>query len=85
MLRWIICPDAFRDVALGAFEPLSFGAVVVLMALSHPEWLAAAVFSAVMNLLLYRTRNLFACIATHAVTNLALGIFVLVTHAWRFW
>jgi CAAX prenyl protease-like protein len=85
LLRWIIRPEAFRDIPLGTFDPLSFGAVVALMAITHPEWLAAAVFSASMNLLLYRTRNLFACMATHATTNLALGVYVLLTHAWRFW
>ena len=37
------------------------------------------------NLLLYRTKDLFACIMAHAVTNLLIGIYVVVTQQWTFW
>jgi membrane protease YdiL (CAAX protease family) len=34
---------------------------------------------------LYRSRNLFSPILSHAVTNLLLGIYVLSTAKWGFW
>jgi CAAX prenyl protease-like protein len=85
LLRFVIRPDDFPSVPIGKWDPVSFGAVVVVMALAHPEWLAAAVFSAAMNLLLYWKKNLFACIAAHGTTNLCLGLYVIYAHAWLYW
>ena len=85
LLRFITDMDDFRRVAIGRFSMGAFAAVVGLMAVSHPEWLAAAVFSAAMCALLARTRNLFACIVAHGVTNFALGIYVLLSHDWKYW
>jgi CAAX prenyl protease-like protein len=85
ILRLVVDPAHFERVSIGTFETGSCLAAVLLMALAHPEWLAAALFSLVMNLLIYRTRSLFACIAAHGATNAALGIYVLIFHAWRFW
>lgn len=85
LLRFITDIDDFRRVPLGRFSTSAFAAVVLLMALSHPEWLSALVFSAAMCALLARTRSLFACIVCHGVTNLALGVYVLLSHDWKFW
>ena len=85
LLRFVIDPADFKRVPLGTFEITSFIAVVVLMAAAHPEWLAAALFSAAMNLWLYRTKNLPACIIAHAATNFALGVYVLLSRDWRYW
>ena len=85
LLRFIIKPEDFKAVTIGTWEPMSFAAVVVVMALAHPEWLAAAVFSAAMNGLLYWKKNLFACIVAHGTTNLCLGLYVIYAHAWIYW
>lgn len=85
LLRFVTDMDDFRRVPIGRFNSTAFAAVVVLMAVSHPEWLAAAVFSAAMCALLARTRNLFACFVAHGVTNGLLGIYVLLFHDWRYW
>jgi hypothetical protein len=37
------------------------------------------------NLLLYRYRSITQCIVAHAVTNLALGVYVLSSGKWYFW
>jgi hypothetical protein len=53
--------------------------------LSHPEWLAAAVWFSMITWLMVRTRNIWDCVAAHAITNFALGVYV-VWHggeAWR--
>ncbi len=85
LLRYVTDPDDFRRVPLGRFNGMAFGVNVGLMAVSHPEWLVAGLFSAAMCALLARTRSLSACIVAHGVTNLALGVYVLVSHDWKFW
>jgi CAAX prenyl protease-like protein len=84
-LRWIVNPDDFRKVPMGNYNTLAFVVVVLIMASGHPEYLAAAFFSAAMNFLLNRTKNLWATIAAHGSTNLCLGIYVLYAHAWKYW
>jgi hypothetical protein len=32
-----------------------------------------------------RTKSLGACVVAHAVTNLGLGIYIMVTRQWGFW
>jgi membrane protease YdiL (CAAX protease family) len=34
---------------------------------------------------LYRRRNLFDPILSHAITNFLLGLYVVSTHQWSFW
>jgi uncharacterized protein len=85
LLRWVTNQDRFLKLSLGTYDATAFVAVVVIMAVSHPEYLAAAVFSALMNLLLNRTGNLWATITAHASTNFFLAIYVLCFHAWKYW
>lgn len=85
LLRFVTDMDDFRKVPIGRFSTTAFAVTVVLMASSHPEWLSALVFSAALCALLARTRSLFACIVCHGVSNLALGVYVLAAHAWKFW
>ena len=84
LIRWIVNPD-FRRVAIGTFSWPSFVITSLLFASEHNRWLVGLAAGVAYNLLLYRTRSLYACIVAHAVTNLALGIFVLYTGAWSFW
>ena len=79
LLRFVSDPDDFRAVPQGTFSAVALLVNVAVFALSHPEWLAAALFALAMGLLLRGTRNLFACILAHGTTNLLLGVFVLHT------
>ena len=85
LLRFVTDTDDFRRVPVGTFSALALGVNVVLFALSHPEWLAAAIFALAECLLLRGTRNLFACILAHGVTNLLLGVCILYTRQWQYW
>lgn len=85
LLRYVTDPDDFRRVPLGRFSGTAFAVCVGLMALTHPEWLVAGVFSAAMCALIARTRSLFACIVAHGVTNGLLGVYVLLSHDWKYW
>ena len=54
--------------------------------LMHPgELLAAAVWFSLVTWLMFRTKNIWDCVAAHAVTNLFLGIYVVTQHQWQLW
>ncbi|MGE0378387.1 MAG: CAAX prenyl protease-related protein [Planctomycetaceae bacterium] len=84
LLRWIISAD-WEQVPLGKYQTASFCLVTLLFTLAHPEWLAAACYCVLLNGLLYWKRNLWDCFVAHGVSNLALGVYVLVTGTWRLW
>ena len=84
LIRWLTDPDHAK-IPMGTFSWGAFAIVAGGFALAHPEWLAAIVCAAAYGLLLKQTKSLFACIVAHAVTNLSLGIYVLVYHKWLFW
>jgi len=83
-IRYIIDRD-FDKVPLGAFTWTSFLLTVVLFGLEHNYILAGMMAGIFYNLILYRTRSLAQCILAHAVTNLALAGYVLLTGKWYFW
>ncbi|MBN1142674.1 MAG: CAAX prenyl protease-related protein [Deltaproteobacteria bacterium] len=84
IIRYLIHAD-FETVPIGAFTWFSCLATIVLFGLEHNLIAAGMMAGAAYNLLLYRTRSLFRCVVAHAVTNLALGIYVLKTGQWQFW
>ena len=49
------------------------------------EFLAAAAWFGMVTWLMVRTRNPWDCVLAHAVTNLLLGIYVVVWHEWALW
>ena len=56
-----------------------------LFAVEHLQWLAGLVAGLAYGWLYIRTRNLWAPIIAHAVTNGALGAYVVATGRWSFW
>jgi len=84
VLRYIINQD-FTAVKIGAFTLSSFIISSLLFGSEHYLWLAGIMAGVFYNLLLYWSRNLYACIIAHGVTNLLLGIYVLRTGSWQFW
>ena len=85
LLRFVTDSEDFRKVPIGIFSAVALLVNVALFTLSHPEWLAAAIFALALCFLVRLTKNLFACILCHATTNLLLGIFVLHTGQWQYW
>lgn len=84
LLRYLINTN-FKQVTLGAFSWSSLLWTVLLFGLEHHRWLAGMGAGFLYTLLLYRTKRLSACILAHAITNLALGIYVLLTQQWEYW
>ncbi len=86
LLRYLI-DDDFMDVPIGAFSWLSFAIVTGGFCIEHtfPDWPAAIITGMLFNAVAYYTRSLSACVLTHAVTNLILGIYVMRSGQWGFW
>ncbi len=84
IIRWIINAD-FRRVNIGRFTWTSFITTSVLFGLEHNRWCVGILAGVLYNLLLYRTKSLYACIIAHGITNLGLGVYVITAHQWAFW
>ena len=81
----ILIDTNFRKVPLGAFSWFSFIAVAIAFGFVHHHWLPGILAGLIYAGLLFRTKNLFSPILSHAVTNLLLGAYVLWTQEWLFW
>ena len=86
LLRYLI-DEKFDAVPIGTFAWVSFVTVTLAFALAHsmPDWPAAIITGALYNLVVYRTKSLATCVATHALTNLLLGVWIMQTKQWGFW
>jgi hypothetical protein len=84
LLRYFTSSD-YAALPVGTFSWSAFAIVAAGFGLAHPEWLVAVVCACAYGLLLRQTKSLFACILAHAVTNLALGIYVLIAKDWPYW
>ncbi|MFM9114737.1 MAG: CAAX prenyl protease-related protein, partial [Planctomycetota bacterium] len=82
--RWLQDPDWERQ-PIGQWHRGAFFGVTALFTLAHPEWFAAAVYGALIGLLLVWKRDLWLCIVAHATSNFVLGIYILGTHSWQLW
>ena len=84
LMRWIQSPQfesvVPQRVALKAIVLSTF-----VFVLAHTLWLAAIVAGLAYAWLYVRTGKLWVAVIAHAVTNGALGVWVLVTGNWQFW
>ncbi|MBI5417596.1 CAAX prenyl protease-related protein [Candidatus Poribacteria bacterium] len=84
LLRWIISTD-WENQEIGKFTIQSFSLIVLLFTLAHPEWLAAIIYSILINILLYWKRDIWNCIVAHSISNLILVIYIIHTKSWGLW
>lgn len=86
VVRWLIDPDRFEAVPIGRVTLAAAAITAGLFALEHPaEWLPALGTGFAWAWLLRWSRSVSACFLSHAVANLALGVYVLLTGDWKFW
>jgi len=84
LMRWIDRPS-FETVVP---QHISAKAVVLstfVFTLAHTLWVAAAIAGLAYAWLYLRTGKLWVPIVSHAVTNGALGVWVVATGSWTFW
>jgi CAAX prenyl protease-like protein len=84
MARWIIKPD-FTAVKVGAFTWPSLLITTGIFTLGHHHWLPAIFAGLVFHAHVLWSKRLNEAVVSHAVANLALGIYVLKTQRWEFW
>lgn len=84
LIRYMISPK-FESVPVGTFTVGSFLATVILFGSEHHLWLAGILAGLAYTLLLYKTGRLWPCILAHGITNLILGMYVLITGEWQWW
>lgn len=82
--RWVQQPDFLAlDPARVGLKALLI--VSALFAVAHLQWFAGLIAGLIYGGLYIRTRNLWAPIIAHAVTNGLLGAYVVTTRQWGFW
>lgn len=84
LIRWIDNQD-FQKVPIGQFSVLPFILVAIFFGIEHHRWLVGIVTGFIYNGVLIHQKNIWPCIVAHAVTNLALATYVLMTGHWSFW
>lgn len=81
----ILISEDFLSVPLGKLTLPSLLIVSVAFGLEHHRWLPGILAGLVYAGVLVRTRNLFGPTLAHAITNLALGFYVIRTEQWSYW
>lgn len=84
LMRWLARQDflAVEPARVGIY---AFVVTAVVFAFEHNQWLAGLVAGAAYNWLYMRSGNLWTAILAHAVTNAALGIWIVATGNWHYW
>ena len=83
VLRFPVRHD-WWDVPIGRVTPTAAVLLTLVAMAMHPaELAAAAVWFSMITWLYARTRSIWDCIAAHAITNLLLGIYVVITGEWH--
>jgi hypothetical protein len=83
LMRFVMKHD-WWNVPFGKADKLAIVLGTAVPMLTHPgELLAAAVWFSMITWLMLRTRSIWDCVAAHAATNLILGIYVVLSGAWR--
>jgi len=82
LVRYLVDQEWWR-VPFGTINRAALIAITVAPILMHPnEALAALVWFSAVTWLMVRTRNIWDCVAAHAITNLLLGAYVISTGNW---
>lgn len=88
LMRYLVDPDGdFWKVPFGTHHWRSFVIVTAMFTLAHAsvDYAVAMVFGSLMYWLAVRTKSLSACVLAHAVANLILGVYVMVSQQWGYW
>jgi uncharacterized protein len=84
LMRFVMA-DQWWKVPFGQVTPLALAVGILFPVLYHPEKLAALVWFSLVTWLMVRTKNIWDCVAAHAITNLMLGIYVVTRGQWQLW
>jgi len=83
LMRYAVDPG-WQDVPIGTYTLGSFVIVTLFFGFSHFRWPPGILAAVLLNLLLYRTKNLSSCLVAHTTANLLLLVYVVYTGGWGF-
>ena len=73
-------------VPFGEADRMAIASATIYGLLTHPsEAFAAIIWFSLITWWMLRTRNIWDCVVAHGVTNLTMGIYVLVWKDWTLW
>jgi CAAX prenyl protease-like protein len=84
LMRWFAHPR-FELVDPRHVGPRAVVLATFVFVLAHTMWLAAAIAGLAYAWLYVRNGTLWSPVVAHAVTNAALGLWVVATGQWQFW
>lgn len=84
LLRWLDARDFIAFDPRRA-SPRAFALTAALFASEHTLWFAGLIAGIAYTWMYTRTGNLWLPIAAHAITNGALGVWILATRSWHLW
>jgi CAAX prenyl protease-like protein len=82
--RWLVSTEFIR-VEAGHLKGGMFVLTAFLFGLEHNRWLVGLMAGLAYGALYLRTRDIWAAVAAHMVTNFLLGLYVLAAGAYCFW
>jgi uncharacterized protein len=78
--------EQWWEIPFGKVTPLAVVVGTAVPMLMHPgELLASFVWFSLVTWLMIRTKNIWDCVAAHAVTNFLLGLYVVTQGEWQLW
>lgn len=80
-----IASQNFLAVPMNRFIPLPFFVTITVFGFAHNEWLAGILCGAAYQWLVIRKNRLGDAMTAHAITNLLLGIYIVIYGKWYFW
>jgi len=84
LYRWMFKSN-FLSVDPGLMHKGYFIAIAVFFGLEHTQWLVGIFAGLAYGWLMIRTRDIWAASLAHVLTNLLLGIYVVLTRSYQFW
>lgn len=82
--RWLR-RSRFWEIPLGSFDAQAFWTVAVVFGLEHDRWFAGLFAGVAYGWLAIKTDNIWSAAIAHFITNLLLGIFVILSGQYGFW
>ncbi len=88
LMPFLSDPDGdWKERRLSDSTPQALGLTALAFALVHlgPDFAVALVYGALTGWVSIKTGNMWAAVIMHAVANLSLGLFIVVTQWWGLW
>lgn len=86
-LQTVLDNESINEVKAGEWSWLAVAISTAAFTLGHhiEEWPASIAFGLLMSFLWIYRKDLLTCVVAHAVTNITLACYILLTGNWNFW